>query len=73
MIKFIPMSSTGRALTTNPISMSTALLMILTTNFLGKTVSQFGVEEACKVTVKPFVAADKFVAEAKARHESALF
>jgi hypothetical protein len=41
--------------------------------FFGKTVSQFGVEEACKVTVEPFVAADKFVAEAKARHESMLF
>ncbi len=31
--------------------------------FFRKTVSQFGVEEACKVTVEPFVAADKFVAE----------
>jgi hypothetical protein len=41
--------------------------------FFGKTVSQFGVEEACKVTVEPFIAADKFVAEAKARRESALF
>jgi hypothetical protein len=41
--------------------------------FFGKTVSQFGVEEACKVTAKPFVVADKFVAEAEARHESVLF
>jgi hypothetical protein len=41
--------------------------------FFGKTNSQFGVEEACKVTVEPFVAADKFVAEAKTRHESTLF
>ncbi len=36
-------------------------------------VSQFGVEEACKVTVEPFVRADEFVAETKARHESVLF
>jgi hypothetical protein len=41
--------------------------------FFGKMISQFGVEEACKVTVEPFVIADKFVAEAKARHESVLF
>jgi hypothetical protein len=41
--------------------------------FFGKTVSQFGVEEVCKVTLEPFVAANKFVAEAKARHESTLF
>jgi hypothetical protein len=41
--------------------------------FFGKTVSQFGVEEARKVTVEPFAAADKFIAETKARHESALF
>ena len=36
-------------------------------------VDQFGVEEACKVTVESFVTADHFVAEAEARHESALF
>jgi hypothetical protein len=41
--------------------------------FWGKMVSQFGVEVTCKVTVEPFVAADKFIAEAKARHKSALF
>jgi hypothetical protein len=41
--------------------------------FFEKTVSQFGVEEACKVTVEPFVTADKFDAEAKARHESLPF
>ena len=41
--------------------------------FFRKMVSQFGVEEACKVTVEPFVAADQFIAEAKARHESILF
>ncbi len=41
--------------------------------FFRKTVSQFGVKEACKVTVEPFVTADKFVAETKARHESTLF
>ncbi len=41
--------------------------------FFWMMVSQFGLEEACKVTVEPFVAADKFVAEAKARHESVLF
>jgi hypothetical protein len=41
--------------------------------FFGKTVSQFGVEEACKVTVEFFIAADKFVAETKAKNESALF
>ncbi len=35
--------------------------------------SQFGVEEACKVTVEPCVAVDKFAAETKARHESVLF
>jgi hypothetical protein len=52
--------------------MSTALLMILMMHFFGEMVSQFGVEEACKVTVEPFVA-DKFVAETKARHESMLF
>jgi hypothetical protein len=38
--------------------------------FFGKMVSQFGVEEACKVTVEPFNAADKFIPETKARHES---
>jgi hypothetical protein len=41
--------------------------------FFGKTISQFGVAEACKVTMEPFVAAFVFVAETKARHESALF
>jgi hypothetical protein len=41
--------------------------------FFGKTASQFGVEEACKVKVEPFVAADEFIAETKARHEFALF
>ncbi len=41
--------------------------------FFRKMVSQFGVEEACKVTVEPFIAADKFVAEAEARHESMLY
>ena len=40
-----------------------------------KVVDQFGVEEACKiaVAVESFVTADQFVAEAEARHESALF
>ncbi len=41
--------------------------------FFGKMVSQFGVEEACKVTVEPFVMADMFIAETEARHESTLF
>jgi hypothetical protein len=41
--------------------------------FFGKTVSQLGVEEACKVTVEPFVTADKFVAETEARHEVVFF
>jgi hypothetical protein len=45
MIKFTPMSSTGRASTTN------SILMYCTADdindaFFGKTVSQFGVEEA---------------------------
>ena len=34
---------------------------------------QSGVDEACKVTVEPFIMANEFVAEAEARHESALF
>ena len=34
---------------------------------------QFGVDEACKVTVEPFIMANEFVAEAEAGHESALF
>ena len=38
-----------------------------------KAVDQFGVEEACEVAVESFVTADQFVAEAEARHESALF
>ena len=38
-----------------------------------KVVDQFGVEEACKVALESFVAADQFVAEAEARHESVLF
>ncbi len=41
--------------------------------FFGKMVGQFGVEESRKITAEPFVVADKFVAETKARHESALF
>ena len=36
-----------------------------------KAVDQFTVDEACEVAVEPFVAADKFVAEAEARHKSA--
>ena len=38
-----------------------------------KAVDYFGVEEACKVAVESFVTADQFVAEAEARHGSALF
>ena len=38
-----------------------------------KAIDQFGVEEACKVAVESFVTADQFIAEAEARHESALF
>ena len=38
-----------------------------------KMVDQCGVEEACKVAVESFITADQFVAEAEARHESALF
>ena len=38
-----------------------------------KAVDQFRVEEACKVAVESFVMADQFVAEAEARHKSALF
>ena len=38
-----------------------------------EAVGQFGVDEACKVTVKPIMSADEFVAEAEAGHESALF
>ena len=36
-----------------------------------KAVDQFTVDEACEVAVESFVAADEFVAEAEARHESA--
>jgi hypothetical protein len=41
--EFIPMSSTGRASTTNSILMSTALLMMSKMHFLGKAVVHFGV------------------------------
>jgi hypothetical protein len=36
----------------------------------GKTVDQFGVEEARKVTVESFAANDEFIAEVEAMHES---
>ena len=38
-----------------------------------KAIDQFGVEEACKVAVESFITANQFVAEAEARHKSALF
>ena len=38
-----------------------------------KSVDQFGVEETYKVAVESFIVADRFVAEAEARHESARF
>jgi len=37
-----------------------------------EAVDQFGLDEACKVTVEPFITANEFVAEAEAGHESAL-
>jgi hypothetical protein len=40
---------------------------------LRKAVDQFGVKEAYKVAVEPFVAAEEFIAEVEARHELALF
>jgi hypothetical protein len=36
----------------------------------GKTIDQFGIEEARKVAVESFVVTDEFVAEAEGRHES---
>ncbi len=40
--------------------------------FFRKTVDQFGEKEAQEVSVGPFIATDEFIAEAEARHESAL-
>ena len=41
--------------------------------FFGKAVDQFGVEKTREVAMEAFFAANQFVAEAEARHESAFF
>jgi len=53
--------------------MLTALLMISMTRALGRRLSSFGVEEACKVAVEAFILTDQFIAKAETRHESSLF
>jgi hypothetical protein len=54
--------------------MLTVLLIMLVTRAAGRRlIDQFGVEEACEITVESFIMADQFVAEAEARHETALF
>ncbi len=67
MDEYIPISSLGRAFdvdcTTDDVDDAC----------LGQRIDQFGVHEASKVTIEPFILADELIAEAESRHESVFF